>query len=205
MVCHLPRPCFIMLTSFGLMTLVVTSAEIGDKTQLLALCLAARYRTQMPIVAGILAATILNHFLAGVVGVSLASFLTPDVLRIVLTISFALMAVWMLIPDKLDESDCSIQSRYGVFLTTAFLFFMAEMGDKTQVATIAMAAHYQDVLTVVSATTLGMLIADVPAVFIGDKLSQKLSLVWMRRISAAIFVLLAVLAWFAPTETMSLS
>lgn len=184
------------------MTLVVASAEIGDKTQLLALCLAARFRTELPIVWGILAATIINHLLAGVVGASLASFLTPEILRWVLTISFALMACWMLVPDKLDDdAGCATaQPRYGVFLTTAFLFFMAEMGDKTQIATVAMAAHYQNVPLVVTATTLGMLIADVPAVFIGDKLSQKLSLVWMRRISAAIFAALAVVSWLTPVD-----
>ncbi len=188
-----------MITSFSLMTLVVATAEIGDKTQLLALCLAARYRTQLPIVWGILAATVANHLLAGAVGVSISHLVTPEVLRWVLTISFALMAGWMLIPDKLDEeTSCDMPPKYGVFWATAILFFLAEMGDKTQVATLAMAAHYQNILLVVSATTLGMLIADVPAVFIGDKLSQKLSLVWMRRISALIFAALAVVTWFAP-------
>ena len=174
-------PQKIMFSSIGLMTLVVATAEIGDKTQLLALCLAARFRTQLPIVLGIFAATVLNHLLASVVGV--------------------LMAYWMLVPDKLDDMDCPTEKpSYSVFFTTAFLFFMAEMGDKTQLATVAMAAHYQSVGAVVFATTLGMLIADVPAVYIGDKLSQKLSLVWMRRISAAVFVALAVASWLTPLE-----
>lgn len=194
-------PQKIMFSSIGLMTLVVATAEIGDKTQLLALCLAARFRTQLPIVLGIFAATVLNHLLASMVGVSLASILTPEILRWVLTISFALMAYWMLVPDKLDDMDCPTEKpSYSVFFTTAFLFFMAEMGDKTQLATVAMAAHYQSVGAVVFATTLGMLIADVPAVYIGDKLSQKLSLVWMRRISAAVFVALAVASWLTPLE-----
>ncbi len=172
-----------------LSTLVVTVAEIGDKTQLLALCLAARFQRPVPIVAGIFAATIFNHALAGLLGASVSTLITPEVLRWILIVSFILMGIWMLIPDKIDdeETDDKRFSKYGVFGTTTALFFLAEMGDKTQIATVAMAAHYQQALFVVIGTTLGMLIADIPAVFIGDRLSKKISMRLMRIIAAIIF------------------
>ena len=187
-----------ILESLTLSTLVVTAAEIVDKTQLLALCLAARFRAPVPIVLGILAATVVNHLLAGLLGLSVASFLTPETLKWILVLSFLAMGLWMLVPDKIDEADCtSAPNTYGVFVTTATLFFLAEMGDKTQLATVALAAHYHDAIFVVAGTTLGMLIADVPAVFVGDKLSQKISMVWMRRIAAVIFLGFAVASYFA--------
>ena len=192
------RPKFSMfLETVGLSTLVVTAAEIGDKTQLLALCLAARFRKPAPIVLGILAATVANHALAGLLGVSVAAWLSPEVLRWVLIVSFIAMGLWMLVPDKIDDEECAGSSRFGVFGTTCLLFFLAEMGDKTQVATIDMAAHYQDAVSVVIGTTLGMLIADVPAVFIGDKLSRRISMKLMRIIAAVIFFGFAAVSWFA--------
>lgn len=185
------------LETLGLSTLVVTAAEIGDKTQLLALCLAARYRAPTPIVLGILAATIVNHALAGLLGASVASFLSPDLLRWVLIVSFLAMGFWMLVPDKIEEEESTGSGRFGVFGTTCILFFLAEMGDKTQIATVALAAHYQEALFVVIGTTLGMLIADVPAVFVGDKLSKRLSMSLMRKIAAAVFFGFAAVSFFS--------
>lgn len=196
----IPIPQVMILEPLFLSTLVVTAAEIGDKTQLLALCLAARFRAPLPIVLGIFAATVLNHALAGLLGASAASLISPEMLRWVLVVSFVAMGLWMLVPDKIDEDvACESRcSRFGVFGTTAVLFFLAEMGDKTQLATIAMAAHYQEALLVVIGTTLGMLIADVPAVFIGDGLSKRLSMKWMRRIAAVIFFGFAIASWWMP-------
>ncbi len=178
-----------MLSDIGFMTMAVTFAELGDKTQLLAFCLAARFKTRMPIVWGILVATILNHLLAAYVGVSLREWLSPPLLRIIIIVSFVLMAIWMLIPDKLDDVSCDTKPRYGVFLTTTLLFFLAEMGDKTQITTLLLASKIGSVPAVVTGTTLGMLIADVPAVFLGDKLSAKLPLKYLRWGSALIFIL----------------
>ena len=176
---------FESLQLVGLSTILVTAAEIGDKTQLLALCLAARFRKPLPICLAIFASTVANHTLAGLLGASVASF-------------FA-MAAWMLVPDKIDDDDDQLKyGNFGVFGTTFILFFLAEMGDKTQLATVALGASYADsVLAVVTGTTLGMLIADVPAVFIGNKLSEKLSMSLMRKIAAGLFVIFAVLAYFA--------
>ena len=190
---------FESLQLVGLSTLLVTAAEIGDKTQLLALCLAARFRRPLPICLGIFAATIANHALAGLLGASVASFIDPAVLKWVLVVSFLAMAAWMLVPDKIDETSENLKSsRFGIFSTTLILFFLAEMGDKTQLATVALGASYADhVLAVVTGTTLGMLIADVPAVFIGNKLSEKLSMALMRKIAAGLFVVFALLAYFA--------
>lgn len=194
-----------VLETIGLSTLAVAASEIGDKTQLLALCLAARYRAPAPIVLGILAATLANHVLAAALGVSLASILSPEVLRWVLIVSFVLMGFWLLVPDRMDDDGCRIGAaqKYGVFGATFVLFFLAEMGDKTQVATIALAAHYGSVAAVVCGTTLGMLIADVPAVFIGDRLSQKISMKLMRWIAAAIFFGLAAAAYFADAPSIA--
>jgi len=166
---------------------VVALAEIGDKTQLLAFLLAARFKKPWPIVAGILAATLLNHGLAGALGAWITSALSPQVLRWVLGLSFIGMAVWTLIPDKIEEEETAVASRLGVFGATFVTFFLAEMGDKTQIATVAMAAHYGAPLMVVAGTTLGMLIADVPAVFVGDKLSAKLPMRLVHGIAAALF------------------
>lgn len=155
-----------------LSTGVVTASEIGNKTMLMAICLAARFRRPALIIWGILVATVLNHAMAGGVGAVLATLITPEILRWILIVSFAAMAAWMLVPDKLDdeETDEGRMKRFGVFGTTVVLFFLAEMGDKTQLATVALAAKFPaEALWVISGTTLGMMIADAPAVFIGQQ------------------------------------
>lgn len=171
---------------------VVALAEIGDKTQLLAFILAARFKKPLPIVAGILLATILNHGMAGALGAWITATISPEVLRWVLAASFLGMAVWTLIPDKIEEEETQVAQRFGVFGATLITFFLAEMGDKTQIATVAMAAHYPNPILVVMGTTLGMLIADVPAVFAGDKLANKIPMKLVHSIAAAIFALLGV-------------
>lgn len=175
---------------------VVALAEIGDKTQLLAFLLAARFKKPLPIIAGILIATIFNHGLAGALGAWITSVLTPEVLRWVLGLSFLGMAAWTLVPDKIEDDEANIASRFGVFGATLVTFFLAEMGDKTQVATVAMAAHYPDPLLVVAGTTLGMLVADVPAVFAGDKLAAKIPLKLVHGIAAAVFAVLGLATLF---------
>jgi putative Ca2+/H+ antiporter (TMEM165/GDT1 family) len=171
---------------------VVALAEIGDKTQLLAFILAARFKKPLPIIAGILAATIVNHGLAGALGAWITATLTPEVLRWVLGASFIGMAIWTMIPDKIEEEETQIAQRLGVFGATLVTFFLAEMGDKTQIATVAMAAHYAAPVMVVIGTTLGMLIADVPAVFAGDKLANKIPMKLVHTIAAGIFAVLGV-------------
>jgi Ca2+/H+ antiporter, TMEM165/GDT1 family len=171
---------------------VVALAEIGDKTQLLAFILAARFKRPVPIIAGILIATIINHGLAGALGAWITASVSPEILRWVLGASFIGMAIWTLIPDKIEDEEASVAKRFGVFGATLVTFFLAEMGDKTQIATIAMAAHYGTPLLVVIGTTLGMLIADVPAVFIGDKLATRIPMKLVHSIAAAIFALLGV-------------
>lgn len=172
---------------------VVALAEIGDKTQLLALLLAARFRKPVPIVLGILAATLVNHGIAGALGAWITSVLTPEVLRWVLGLGFLGMAAWTLIPDKIDDDeDSTPATRFGVFGATLIAFFLAEMGDKTQIATVAMAAHYGAPLIVVAGTTLGMLIADVPAVFVGDRLSRRIPMRLVHGVAAIMFALLGV-------------
>ena len=164
-------------------------AEVGDKTQLLAFILAARFRKPVPIIAGILAATLVNHALAGTLGAWITSLLVPEVLRWVLGLSFLGMAVWTLIPDKFDEGEARL-ARYGVFGTTLIAFFLAEMGDKTQVATVALAAQYQAVLSVVAGTTLGMMVANVPAVLLGGRIAEKMPVRLVHAIAAGIFAVL---------------
>ncbi len=171
---------------------VVALAEIGDKTQLLAFILAARFKKPVPIIAGILLATIVNHGLAGALGAWITASIRPDILRWVLGLSFIGMAIWTLIPDKIEEEETQIAKRFGVFGATLITFFLAEMGDKTQIATVAMAAHYSVPLMVVIGTTLGMLIADVPAVFAGEKLANKIPMKLVHSIAAAIFAALGV-------------
>ena len=171
---------------------VVALAEIGDKTQLLAFILAARFKKPVPIILGILVATIVNHGLAGALGAWITTTVSPDVLRWVLGLSFVGMAVWTIIPDKIEEEETQVTHRLGVFCATLITFFLAEMGDKTQIAMIAMAAHYASPLMVVMGTTLGMLIADVPAVFVGDKLANKIPMKLVHSMAAAIFALLGV-------------
>src|SRR5574337_205447 len=171
---------------------VVALAEVGDKTQLLAFVLAARFRKPLPIIAGILCATIVNHGLAGALGAWITAHVSPATLRWVLGLSFLGMAVWTLIPDEIEEDELRIARRYGVFGATLVTFFLAEMGDKTQIATVALAAHYAAPLAVVLGTTLGMLIADIPAVFIGDRLAAKIPMLWVHGVAAPIFAALGV-------------
>lgn len=178
------------MESLFVSTGVVALAEIGDKTQLLAFILAARFKKPLPIIAGILLATLVNHGLAGALGAWIMSAVDPTVLRWVLGLSFIGMAVWTLIPDKIEDEQAQVARRFGVFGATLITFFLAEMGDKTQLATVAMAAHYGAPLLVVIGTTAGMLIADVPAVFIGEKLSTRIPMRLVHAIAAVIFALL---------------
>ena len=183
------------MEAFFLCTGIVALAEIGDKTQLLAFVLAARFQRPWPIIWGILVATLLNHALAGAVGAWVMSVTSPQVLRWILAVSFLLMAVWMLVPDKLDDKDTAAAKRggHGIFITTFIAFFLAEMGDKTQIATIALAAKYADVVAVVLGTTLGMMIANVPAVLVGGKLADKLPVRAVHVVAALIFAVLGIL------------
>ncbi len=192
------------MESFLVSTGIVTLAEIGDKTQLLAFLLAARFKKPVPIILGILAATLVNHGLAGALGAWITALLGPDILRWVLGLSFVGMAVWTLIPDKIEEEEeTQIAKRFGVFGATLVTFFLAEMGDKTQIATVAMAAHYSTPVLVVAGTTLGMLIADVPAVFVGDKLAAKIPMKPVHITAAAIFALLGVMTLFGLGKGMA--
>ncbi|ATE63254.1 TMEM165/GDT1 family protein [Rhizorhabdus dicambivorans] len=176
-------------------TLLVALAEIGDKTMLLAIVLACRFRAPTPIILGIFAATIVNHALAALAGSTVAGLLDSFGFRLAVALGFLAMAAWTLVPDKLDEEeDGAKPARYGVFLTTAIAFFMAEMGDKTQIATIALGARYHDVGLVALGTTLGMMIANVPAVFLGDRITRIVPLRWMRIAAATIFAILGILA-----------
>ncbi|MCX7263876.1 MAG: TMEM165/GDT1 family protein [Betaproteobacteria bacterium] len=180
------------MESLFISTGVVALAEIGDKTQLLAFILAARFKKPIPIIAGILVATLLNHGLAGALGAWITSVVSPEIMRWVLGGSFIGMAIWTLIPDKIEEEETQVAKHLGVFGATLITFFLAEMGDKTQIATVALAAHYASPFLVVIGTTLGMLIADVPAVFVGDKLANKISMKLVHSIAAGVFALLGV-------------
>jgi putative Ca2+/H+ antiporter (TMEM165/GDT1 family) len=186
-----------MLQTILITTGVVTLAEIGDKTQLLALLLATRFQRPLPIALGILVATLLNHTLAGIVGVWLSNHITPTTMHWILGGGFLAIAIWMLIPDTIDTKHEPLE-RFGVFGTTLIAFFLAEMGDKTQVATIALAARFDHLVWVVMGTTLGMLIADLPAVWIGNKLADKLPLNIVRITSALLFALLGLAALIEP-------
>ncbi|WP_373990075.1 TMEM165/GDT1 family protein [Duganella sp. BuS-21] len=179
------------MEAFLVSTGIVALAEIGDKTQLLAFVLAARFRRPLPIVAGIFVATIANHAFAAAIGAWITSLMGPELLRWVLGGSFLAMAAWTLVPDKLDEEDTPL-ARYGVFLTTLIAFFIAEMGDKTQVATVALAARYHGIVAVVAGTTLGMMLANVPAVYFGDRIANRVSLKLVHGIAALIFAALGV-------------
>ena len=174
-----------LLISIG----IVALAEIGDKTQLLALVLAARFRRPWPIVLGILVATLANHTLAGAVGVWLTTLLSPLVLRWLLGLSFLAMAAWMLVPDRIDEDEAVPLAR-GAFVTTLVAFFLAEMADKTQVATVALAAQFQSVWLVVAGTTLGMMIANVPVVLLGERMARRMPVRLVHGMAAALFALL---------------
>lgn len=172
---------------------VVALAEIGDKTQLLAFVLAARFKKPFPIIAAILCATIVNHGLAGAVGTWITAVLSPQTLRWVVGASFIGMAVWTMIPDKIEDEETKVAGHLGVFGATLVTFFLAEMGDKTQIATVAMAAHFPNPVMVVIGTTLGMLIADVPAVFVGDRFSKKIPMKLVHSIAAAMFAAMGIL------------
>jgi putative Ca2+/H+ antiporter (TMEM165/GDT1 family) len=171
---------------------VVALAEIGDKTQLLAFILAARFKKPLPIIAGILVATLLNHGLAGALGAWITSVISASTLRWILGASFIGMAIWTLIPDKIEEEETQVANQLGVFGATLITFFLAEMGDKTQIATVAMAAKFSNPYMVVAGTTLGMLIADVPAVFVGDRFAAKIPMKLVHSIAAGIFAILGV-------------
>jgi len=183
------------MEAFLISTGIVALAEMGDKTQLLALVLAARFRKPWPIVLGILVATVANHALAGAAGAWVTTVLGPEVLRWVLGISFLAMAAWMLIPDKLDEDDGGGKApRLGVFGTTVLAFFLAEMGDKTQIATVMLAAQYPAWFWVVAGTTLGMMIANAPVVWFGERITRLVPLRVVHLVSAAVFAALGTLA-----------
>jgi putative Ca2+/H+ antiporter (TMEM165/GDT1 family) len=177
------------MDAFFTSTAVVALAEIGDKTQLLAILLAARFRKPMPIIWGILFATIANHALAALVGVKAASLLDSELFRYGIGIAFVAMAAWTLIPDKFGEDDVP-KDRSGAFLTTLVAFFFVEMGDKTQVATIALGAQYQDFLWVTAGTTLGMMLANVPAIFVGHKLLERVDMDKVRMVAAGLFLVI---------------
>jgi Ca2+/H+ antiporter, TMEM165/GDT1 family len=177
------------LEAFLVSTGIVALAEIGDKTQLLAFVLAGKFRRPTPIILGILVATLANHAFAGALGAWITSAVGPQALRWILGLSFLAMAIWTLIPDKLDADDAKI-APYGVFSATVVAFFLAEMGDKTQIATIALAAQYHTFLPVVAGTTLGMMIANVPAVLLGDRIADRLPVRLVHAIAATIFAVL---------------
>lgn len=182
-----------MLDSLFISMGVVALAEMGDKTQLLAFILAARFRKPLPIIAGIVAATVVNHGLAGALGAWISSFMSPEVMRWVLGLSFIGMAVWTMIPDEIEEEETRVAKRLGIFGATFVTFFLAEMGDKTQIATIALAAHFAAPFMVVVGTTLGMLLADVPAVVIGDRFAARIPMKLVHSIAAVIFLMLGLL------------
>jgi putative Ca2+/H+ antiporter (TMEM165/GDT1 family) len=182
------------MEAFLVSTGIVALAEMGDKTQLLSLVLAARFRKPWPIVLGILVATLANHGLAGAVGSWVTTVMGPDVLRWVLGASFIAMAAWMLIPDKLDDDEGDSAPRMGVFVTTVVVFFLAEMGDKTQIATVMLAAQYNAWFAVVAGTTLGMMLANAPVVWFGDAITKRVPLRMVHIISAGIFAVLGVIA-----------
>jgi putative Ca2+/H+ antiporter (TMEM165/GDT1 family) len=187
--------------AFLISTGIVALAEIGDKTQLLAFILAAKFRKPVPIIIGILVATVANHAFAAAIGAWITTQIGPHVLRWVLGLSFIAMAIWTLIPDKFDEQDARL-ARFGVFGTTLIAFFLAEMGDKTQVATVALAAQYHAFFAVVSGTTLGMMIANVPAVLLGDRIAQRMPVRLVHTLAAVIFALLGVVTLLGGGERL---
>jgi putative Ca2+/H+ antiporter (TMEM165/GDT1 family) len=180
------------MEAFLVSTGIVALAEMGDKTQLLALVLAVRFRKPWPIVWGILVATLVNHGLAGAVGAWVTTFIGPEILRWVLAGSFIAMAVWMLIPDTLDDTQSDTQPRWGVFGTTVVAFFLAEMGDKTQIATVMLVAQYHAYLWVVAGTTLGMMLANAPVVWLGERMTRLVPMRLVHTVSALIFAALGI-------------
>lgn len=191
------------MEAFLVSTGIVALAEIGDKTQLLAFILAAKFRKPVPIILGIFVATLVNHGCAGAVGDWITRMVSPEILRWVLGLSFIGMAIWTLIPDKFDEEDAKL-ARYGVFGTTVIAFFLAEMGDKTQIATVALAAQYHALVAVVAGTTLGMMIANVPAVLLGDRIANRMPVQAVHRVAAAIFAVLGVMTLLGAGKAIGL-
>lgn len=189
------------MEAFLVSTGIVALAEIGDKTQLLAFILAAKFRKPIPIIVGILVATIANHAFAGALGSWITSKVAPETMRWVLGLSFLGMAIWTLIPDKFDEDEAKL-AKYGVFGTTLIAFFLAEMGDKTQVATVALAAQYHAFFSVVAGTTLGMMIANVPAVLLGDKIAHKMPVRVVHSVAAGIFAILGIATLLGAGESL---
>jgi Ca2+/H+ antiporter, TMEM165/GDT1 family len=179
------------MEAFLVSTGIVALAEIGDKTQLLAFVLATQFRRPLPIVFGIFVATVVNHFCAAAVGSWITNLMGPDILRWVLGIGFLAMAAWIMVPDEIDENEPH-SSRYGVFAATVITFFIAEMGDKTQIATVALAARFHEIVPVVIGTTLGMMLANVPAVYIGKRAATAVNLKLVHGIAAVIFVVLGI-------------
>jgi putative Ca2+/H+ antiporter (TMEM165/GDT1 family) len=171
---------------------IVALAEIGDKTQLLTLVLAARYKKPWPIVAGIFVATLVNHGIAGALGAWLTRTIGPDAMRWVLGVSFIAMAAWMLVPDKLDDEEASPRRTGGVFVSTTVLFFLVEIGDKTQIATVALAARFDSLVAVVMGTTIGMILANAPVAFFGEALSRRLPVRAVHVVAAVVFAALGV-------------
>jgi putative Ca2+/H+ antiporter (TMEM165/GDT1 family) len=183
------------MQSFLVSAGVVALAEMGDKTQILSLILAARYRKPVPIILGVLTATLANHAAAGGIGTWLASLLNETVLNWTVVASFILMAGWILVPDKFSEGEVAVPKRpMGVFGTTVFAFFLAEMGDKTQVVTVALAARFHDFIGVVSGTTLGMMLANIPVIYLGHRFADRIPAKAVHVVAAVIFVLLGALA-----------
>jgi Ca2+/H+ antiporter, TMEM165/GDT1 family len=182
-----------MLETLGVSTAVVFLGEMGDKTQLLALLLAARYRRPWPIVLGILLATLANHSAAALLGEWLTRWIDPQWLRGILGLSFLAVAAWMLVPDQVQQDNATGSNRWGVFGVTLVAFFLAEMGDKTQIATAMLAARYQSVWVVTAGTTLGMLLADVPAVLFGEHVVKRVPMAWVHRGAAIVFAVLGLL------------
>ncbi|MGH8493368.1 MAG: TMEM165/GDT1 family protein [Moraxellaceae bacterium] len=191
------------MEAFLVSTGIVALAEIGDKTQLLAFLLAAKFRKPVPIILGILVATLVNHACAGALGAWLTTLASPEIMRWILGASFIAMAIWILVPDKLDEDDADL-ARYGVFTTTVIAFFLAEMGDKTQIATVALAAQYHAIISVVAGTTLGMMIANAPAVLLGNRIAERMPTRAVHAIAAAIFAILGVLTLLGVDKILGL-
>lgn len=193
------------MQSFLVSTSVVALAEIGDKTQLLSLILAARYRKPLPIVLGVFVATMLNHAGAGGLGALLADWISPPILNWVVVVSFLAMAGWILVPDKLDEDEVNLPKKaMGVFGATVVAFFLAEMGDKTQVATVALAAQFHDFFGVVAGTTVGMMLANVPVIYLGGRFADKLNPKMVHVVAALIFLALGLLALYTAITGASL-
>jgi len=191
---YLPGPETAALEALLTSTAVVALAEIGDKTQLLAIVLATRFQRPIPIILGILVATLANHFLAALVGAQAAAFLEGDWFQYLIAVSFVAMGIWTLIPDQLDDVEDK-PARFGAFLTTVVAFFLVEMGDKTQLATVALGARFNDLIMVTLGTTLGMMLANVPAVLLGNALIRRVPLQTVRILAASLFVVIGI--WLA--------